>query len=169
MFDWLSIGRLAMQPDFGPWDIAKLTDLDDPAIDLVPVPGDGSLLELNGLGISASASDEEAEAAQTFAEFMSSAPAAQDLLTTSESSLGVPIVEDSVETFLEAAPDINLQAFVDAMDQSIVDPSVAKDVQIRTAFDDVLYSDTALGAGDQDPATVLADFNVTCQSILDGE
>ncbi|WP_369374051.1 extracellular solute-binding protein [Promicromonospora sp. Populi] len=169
MFDWLGIGRLAMQPDFGPWDIAKLVALDDPAIDLVPVPGDGSLLEFNGLGISASASDEEAEAAQTFVDFMSTAPAAQDLLTTSESSLGVPIIEESLAAFLDAAPDKNLQAFVDALDQSTIDPSVANDNQIRTAFDDVIYSDTALGAGDEDPATVLADFNVECQSILDSE
>lgn len=169
MFDWLSIGRLAMQPDFGPWDIAKLTELDDPAIDLVPVPGNGALLEFNGLGIAASASEEEADAAQTFASFMSTSPAAQDLLTTSESSLGVPIIEDSIEIFLGAAPDINLQAFVDAVDQSVVDPSVAKDPQIRTAFDDVLYSDTALGAGSEDPATVLADFDATCQGILDAE
>jgi multiple sugar transport system substrate-binding protein len=166
MFDWLSVGRLAMQPDFGPWDIAKLTALDNPAINLVPVPGAGAPIEFDGLGIATSASDAEAKAAQTFTRFMSTAPEAQNLLTTSKSSLGVPIVKASLDAFLGAAPKLNLKAFVDAVDQSIVGPSVAKDPQIRTAFDDAVNSRTALGSGKEDPAKVLADFNATCQSTL---
>jgi multiple sugar transport system substrate-binding protein len=166
MFDWLSIGRLAMQPDFGPWDIAKLTALNNPAINLVPIPGAGEPLEFGGLGIATSASDAEAKAAQTFTTFMSTSPAAQNLLTTSKSSLGVPIVKASIDTFLKAAPKLNLQAFVNAVDQSVVGPSVAKDPQIRTAFGDAINSRTALGSGREDPAKMLADFNATCQSTL---
>jgi len=166
MFDWLSIGRLAMQPDFGPWDIAKLTALDNPAINLVPVPGAGEPLEFDGLGIATSAPDKEAKAAQTFVRFMSTSGAAQDLLTTSKSSLGVPVVKGSLAAFLKAAPTLNLQAFVDAVDQSVVGPSVAKDPQVQTAFNDAINSRTALGSGHEDPAKVLADFNTTCQSTL---
>jgi multiple sugar transport system substrate-binding protein len=166
MFDWLGIGRLAMQPDFGPWDIAKLTALNSPDINLVPVPGAGAPIEFNGLGIATSAPDAQAKAAQTFVKFMSTSRAAQDLLTTSKSSLGVPVVKESLDAFLKAAPKLNLQAFVNAVDQSVVSASVAKDPQIRAAFDDVVYSRTALGAGREDPAKVLADFNATCQSTL---
>jgi multiple sugar transport system substrate-binding protein len=169
MFDWLSIGRLAMQPDFGPWDIAKLTALNNPAIKLVPVPGKGEPLEFDGLGISTSASTAEAKAAQTFADFMSKDPAAQDLLTTAKSSLGVPVIAGSEKAFLQAAPDSNLKAFITAVDQSVVTASVAKDPQIQSGFNDVVYSRTALGSGKEDPAAVLADFNKTCQSLLAGK
>lgn len=169
MFDWLSIGRLAMQPDFGPWDIAKLTALEDPGLVLVPVPGDGSPLEFNGLGIATSATDDEAAAAEVFATFMGTDPAAQSLLTTAESSLGVPVVEPAFQAFLDAAPDLNLQAFLDAVDQSQVLPTVAKDPQIGSAFDDLVYSRTALGAGNEDPAVVFADVDAACQKIIDGK
>ncbi|SIN79091.1 extracellular solute-binding protein [Agromyces cerinus] len=169
MFDWLSIGRLAMQPDFGPWDIAKLAALDDADIELVPVPGGGAPMEINGLGISADASGAELEAALTFAEFVSTAPEAQDLLTSAESSLGVPVVEESIDSFLAAAPELNLNAFIVGTDQSTISAAVAKDPQIRAEFDDAIYSRTALGSGSEDPAVVLAEFNETCQSILDGE
>jgi multiple sugar transport system substrate-binding protein len=168
MFDWLSIGRLGMQPDFGPWDISKLTALSNPAITLAPDPGNGEPLEFDGLGISASASDRQTAAAQSFADFMSKDPAAQDLLTTAQSSLGVPIIAGSVNAFLKAAPSVNLKAFLDAVNQSVVPPSVAKDPQIQTQFGQTMTSGTALGSGKQDPATVLAEFNKTCQSLLSG-
>ncbi|WP_049570644.1 extracellular solute-binding protein [Streptomyces sp. SBT349] len=166
LFDWLSIGRLAMQPDFGPWDIAKLVAVDDPMLDLVPVPGLGAPMEIDGLGISRDATPEETAAAEEFVAFMSTSPEAQDLLTTAESSLGVPVVEDSIDSFLDAAPDRNLQAFVDAVDQSRVMPSVAEEPQIRTDFQNDLTSRTAVGSGDEDPAEVLPELNEACQASL---
>ncbi|TDD71219.1 extracellular solute-binding protein [Jiangella aurantiaca] len=169
MFDWLSIGRLAMQPDFGPWDIAKLVAVTDSKLAIVPVPGNGEPMEINGLGISKDATPEEAEAARTFAEFMSTSQAAQDLLTTTESSLGVPVVEASIETFKAAAPELDLQAFVDAVDQSQIQPSVAKDAQIRSDFSNALYSRTALGSGTEDPADVFPELDEQCQSTLDSQ
>jgi multiple sugar transport system substrate-binding protein len=168
MFDWLSIGRLAMQPDFGPWDIAKLTALHNPAIKLVPDPGKGEPLEFDGLGIAASASGKTLAAAQTFADFMSKEPAAQNLLTTAKSSLGVPVTAGATAAFLNAAPDVNLKAFLDAVNQSLVPPSVAKDPLIQNQFGTAITSRTAMGSGKQDPASVLADFNKTCQSLLAG-
>ncbi|MGP3971787.1 extracellular solute-binding protein [Streptomyces sp. 6N223] len=168
MFDWLSIGRLAMQPDFGPWDIAKLADLDDPKLALVPVPGDGEPMEINGLGISTDATPEETAAATTFAAFMSTSPTAQNRLTTAESSLGVPVVEASTEAFTAVEPDLNLQAFVDAVDQSRILPSVRQEAQIRSDFESALLSRTAIGSGDEDPAEVLPELNEQCQETLDG-
>lgn len=169
MFDWLSIGRVAMQPDFGPWDIAKVVDLKDPSIKLVPVPGKGEPMEINGLGIAKSATPEETKAAKTFAAYLSTDKQAQDQLTTAKSSLGVPVIEQSLDAFRSAAPDLNLDAFITAVDQSTIVPSVKKDAQIQTDFNNEVNSRTALGAGKEAPSKVFPEANKACQAVIDGE
>ena len=166
LLDWLSIGRIAMQPDVGPWDIAKLIALHDPALTLVPVPGEGEPMEVNGLGISTTAVGAQLTAAETFTSFMSADPRAQDLLTTKEASLGVPVVDASTTTFLAVAPGLNLSVFVRAVEQSGITASVRPDVEVRTAFNDALMARTALGSGSQDPAVVLPELQEQCQQTL---
>ncbi|WP_327587910.1 extracellular solute-binding protein [Nonomuraea sp. NBC_00507] len=166
MFEWLATGRLAMQPDFGPWDIPKLVALKDPDIKLVRVPGAGQPMEVTGLGISSKATGAEKTAATAFVKFMSTSTDAQSLLTTAKASLGVPVINGALDSFKQVAPDLNLAAFTEAVKVGVVEPGTVKDPQIRTAMLEALNNDTALGAGKQDPAKVLAAFNQTCQSML---
>jgi ABC-type glycerol-3-phosphate transport system substrate-binding protein len=166
MFDWLSIGRLAMQPDFGPWDISKLVALNSKDIYLAPVPGKGEPMEIDGLGISKTATGAAKTAAQEFVSFMSTDPAAQNLLTTTSSSLGVPVIKGSVSTFEKAAPDLKLSNFVNAVSQSVVQPSVKNITQIQSAFWNDMNAKTAFGSGTQDPADVMPALQQTCQSSL---
>lgn len=167
MFDWLSIGRLGMQPDFGPWDISKLTALNDADIELVPVPGAGAPLEINGLGIGTYADEQQTKAATTFIDFVSTDPAAQDLLTTAASSLGVPVIDAAVDTFKAAAPNLNLEAFVAAVDQRVSPVAVPNKGQILQDFWNGVNERTALGSGSESPDTVFPDLQQGCQDKLD--
>ena len=166
MFYWLSVDRLAMQPDFGPWDIAKLAGLKSGDFQILPVPGNGSQLEVNGIAISKSAKDSKLSAAQKFAAFMSTDDRAQSLLTTTKSSLGVPVTSTGLKSFEAAAPDLNLKAFVTAAGQSKLGASVKKYGQITGNIGEALSSKTAIGSGKQDPATVLSDLQKRCPAGL---
>ncbi|MEU3985979.1 extracellular solute-binding protein [Streptomyces sp. NPDC026672] len=168
MFDWLSIGRLAMQPDFGPWNIAQLTALSNSAdYALVPVPGRGEPMEVDGLGISRSAGGAQADAAQKFVRFMATDPGAQKLLTTKASSLGLPVVEAALPSFEAAAPDLDLKVFVDAVDQSVVTATPKQDTQAQSTFNNDMFSRTAMGSGHEAPAVVLPQLQKKCQQTLD--
>jgi multiple sugar transport system substrate-binding protein len=166
MFDWLTIGRAAMQPDFGPWDIAKLAAL-DADIELVPVPGGGEPMEINGIGIGSYADEAETAAATTFAEFMGSDPAAQNLLTTTESSLGVPIIEASLDPFRAVAPDLNLEAFIISVSQSAVPPTVPNMGRTLESFWAGANERTRLGSGTESPSVVFPELQAGCQESLD--
>jgi multiple sugar transport system substrate-binding protein len=167
MFDWLSIGRLAMQPDFGPWNIAQLEQLPNHAdYRLVPVPGKGEPMEIDGLSVAKTASGAQA-AAQKFITFMSTDTAAQERLTTRSSSLGLPVVQSAVKSFRAAAPDLDLKVFLDAVDQSTVTTTPKQDAQIQSTFNNDLFSRTAIGSGHESPATVLPQLEKACQRTLD--
>lgn len=168
MFDWLSIGRLAMQPDFGPWNISQLTALKNAAdYRIIPDPGNGEPIEIDGLGISKSANAAETAAAKKFATFMSTDKGAQERLTTKASSLGVPVVQAAVAGFEATAPDLNLKAFVDGVDQSKITTSVKQYNQLQTDFNNALSDQSAIGSGKQDPADVLPKLQKACQASLD--
>jgi ABC-type glycerol-3-phosphate transport system substrate-binding protein len=166
MFFWLSVGKLGMQPDFGPWDIAKLASLDDKSLQIVPVPGKGSQLEVNGLAISATASDAEKAAATTFVNFMSTDDRAQSRLTTRAASLGVPITAGGLKAFYEAAPNLNLKAFEVAAGQSELGASVKHHGDITGSIGDALNTRTAMGEGTEDPGAVLDDLQSKCPDGL---
>ncbi|WP_157887438.1 extracellular solute-binding protein [Frondihabitans sp. PAMC 28766] len=167
MFGWLSIGRIAMYPDFGPWNIAQLTALKNSSdFEIVPVPGKGEPMEIDGLGISKTASASQTAAAKTFVKFMSTNKAAQSLLTTSKASLGQPVVDSARDSFLASAPSMNLQAFLSGVDQSTVPASVKQATVIESKFTTDLASRTAVGSGKEDPAKVLPELNSDCQSAL---
>ncbi|MFE9611942.1 extracellular solute-binding protein [Streptomyces sp. NPDC006012] len=167
MFQWLTEGKVAMLPDFGPWNIAQFAALDTSRFRLVPMPGRGEPMEVDGLGITKSASSAQTTAAQTFTAFMSSDPAAQNLLASKTSALGVPVVKNSLSAFKSAAPKVNLQAFVDAVTHAVGTPYVKNKVQIESTFSTALDSRTAVGTGHEDPATVLPQLQTKCQQMLD--
>ncbi|MGV9915279.1 extracellular solute-binding protein [Streptomyces tendae] len=166
-FEWLKQGKVATLPDFGPWNIAKFAALDPARFALVPMPGRGEPMEVDGLGIAKSASAAQTKSAETFTRFMSTDPAAQNLLATEKSALGVPVVESSLPAFESAAPKANLRAFVDAVKRAVTTPYVKDKVRIESTFSTALNSRTAIGTGKEDPATVLPELQDTCQSMLD--
>ncbi|HEY9336330.1 MAG TPA: extracellular solute-binding protein, partial [Kribbella sp.] len=49
---WFAAGRLATFSDFGPWTVADFAKISKPAWTLVPVPGKGFPMEVDGLAIS---------------------------------------------------------------------------------------------------------------------
>ncbi|MFE7752059.1 extracellular solute-binding protein [Streptomyces sp. NPDC057428] len=167
MFQWLAQGKVATLPDFGPWNIAKFAALDPSRFALVPMPGRGEPMEVDGLGISKSANAEQTKSAQTFTRFMSTDPAAQNLLASKESALGIPVVKDSLAAFKSAAPQAGLQVFVDAVERAVTTPYVKNKVQIESTFSTALNSRTAVGTGHEDPATVLPQLQAECQKMLD--
>lgn len=167
MVQWLADGKIATMTDFGPWNIAKIAALDPARFGLVPVPGKGEPLEIDGLGISKDASDAQATAAKTFAKFMSSDPAAQNQLASTTSALGVPVVQGSVDAFKAVAPKVNLQAFVDAVKNAVPSPHVKNFVAISGKVDNEVSTRTAVGSGHEDPAVALPQIQADCQKMLD--
>ncbi|GGJ50587.1 extracellular solute-binding protein [Streptomyces brasiliensis] len=167
MFQWLKEGKVAMLPDFGPWNIAQFAALDTSRFLLVPMPGRGEPMEVDGLGITKSASAAQTTAAEKFTAFMSSDPAAQNLLASKTSALGVPVVKNSLSAFQSAAPKANLQAFINAVTNAVTTPYVKNKVQIESTFSTALDSRTAIGTGHEDPATVLPQLQNKCQQMLD--
>ncbi|MGW3353699.1 extracellular solute-binding protein [Nonomuraea rubra] len=167
MFQWFSDGKVAMLPDFGPWNIAKIAALDTSKFLIVPMPGKGEPMEVDSLGIAKSATEAEVAAAKTFATFMSTSPAAQNLLASTTSALGVPVVQGSLEAFRAIAPKVNLQAFTDAVTNAVTTAYVKDKVKIESTFSTDLNSRTAIGTGTEDPATVLPELQAQCQKMLD--
>ncbi|MEZ0071144.1 extracellular solute-binding protein [Planotetraspora sp. GP83] len=167
MFQWLTDGKVAMLPDFGPWNIAKIAALDTSKFLIVPMPGKGEPMEVDSLGISKSATEAERTAATTFTKFMSTSPDAQNLLATTTSALGVPVIQGSLDTFKAIAPKVNLQAFVDAVTNAVTTPYVKDKVKIESTFSTDLNSRTAIGSGKEDPAVVLPELQAQCQKMLD--
>jgi ABC-type glycerol-3-phosphate transport system substrate-binding protein len=166
MFYWLSIGRLAMQPDFGPWDISKLTGLSSSDFQLVPAPGRGSQTEVDGIAISKNLSGAKLAAAEKFTEFMSKDIKAQSLLTTSKASLGVPVTQAALKGFYATAPKLNLKAFVIAAGQAALGASIKNYGNVTDNIDNALSSQTAMGSGHDDPAGVLAGLQSKCPAGL---
>jgi multiple sugar transport system substrate-binding protein len=167
MMQWLSQGKVGALPDFGPWNISKIAALDTSRFTIVPMPGLGEPMEVDSLGISKSANAAQTTAAQKFTTFMSSNPAAQNLMASKTSALGVPVVKSSLGAFKSVAPKVNLQAFVDAVTNAVTVPYVKNKVQIESTFSTALDSRTAIGTGHEDPAKVLPQLQAKCQSMLD--
>lgn len=167
MFQWLAQGKVATLPDFGPWSIAQFAALDQSRYSIVPMPGRGEPMEVDGLGIAKTASAAQTKSAEVFTKFMSTDPAAQNLMASKKSALGVPVVKDSLAAFKAAAPQANLQAFIDAVTRAVTTPYVKNKVQIESTFSTALNSRTGIGTGHEDPATVLPQLQDQCQKMLD--
>jgi multiple sugar transport system substrate-binding protein len=167
MVQWLTDGKIAMLPDFGPWNIAKIAALDPAKFDIVPMPGKGEPMEIDGLGVSKAASDAQVTAAKTFTTFMSSDPAAQNQLASTKSALGIPVIQGSIDAFKAVAPKVNLQAFVDAVKNAVPTPHVKNYVAMSSQLSNEWDTRTEIGSGHEDPAVVLPQIQAACQKMLD--
>jgi multiple sugar transport system substrate-binding protein len=166
MTQWFDAGRLAMVPDAGPWNISNYTASKVPW-EFIPMPGKGEPLEIDNFGVLQSASGGQRQTAENFVRWMSTNPAAQDLLVQQGNTLGIPIIPSAITKAYSDLPAAdNMGAF--AVDAGIepIWPSVGKDPQIETALSNVLSSDTAAGTGHGSAATALASAQKSCTQTL---
>ena len=164
---WFAAGRLATFSDFGPWTVADFAKISKPNWSLVPVPGKGFPMEVDGLGIAKNATGKQLETAKKFVEFASTQQVAQDQLIQGNTALGVPIIEASTPTLEKVLPaDRNLAAFTTALKSGIVGVSVAKEAQLSGDADKGMTSYTPLGSGKDDVAKVLPELAAKCTQAL---
>ncbi|WP_350277100.1 extracellular solute-binding protein [Kribbella sp. HUAS MG21] len=164
---WFAAGRLATFSDFGPWTVADFAKISKPNWTLVPVPGKGFPMEVDGLGIAKTATGKQLETAKKFVEFVSTQPAAQDQLIQGNTALGVPIIEASAPTLEKVLPaERNLAAFTTALKTGQVGVSVAKEAQLSGDAEKGMTSYTALGTGKDDVAKILPQLAEKCTQAL---
>lgn len=164
---WFAAGRLGTFSDFGPWTVADFAKISKPNWTLVPVPGKGFPMEVDGLGIAKSASGKKLETAKKFVEFASTQQVAQDQLIQGNTALGVPIIAASTATLEKVLPaERNLAAFTTALKSGLVGPSVAKEAQISGDAEKGMNSYTALGTGKDDVAKILPQLAEKCTQAL---
>ena len=131
------------------------------------MPGRGEPLEIDNFGVLQGASGAQRQTAESFARWMSTSPAAQDLLVQQGNTLGIPIIKSAITKAYSDLPAAdNMGAF--AVDAGIEPnwPSVGKDPQIETALSNALSSDTAAGTGHGGAATALASAQKSCAQTL---
>jgi multiple sugar transport system substrate-binding protein len=164
---WFAAGRLATFSDFGPWTVADFAKISKPNWTLVPVPGKGFPMEVDGLGIAKNASGKQLETAKKFVEFASTQQVAQDQLIQGNTALGVPIIAASTPTLEKVLPaERNLAAFTTALKSGIVGVSVAKEAQLSGDAEKGMTSYTALGTGKDDVAKILPQLAEKCTQAL---
>ncbi|TDD51771.1 sugar ABC transporter substrate-binding protein [Kribbella antibiotica] len=164
---WFAAGRLAMFSDFGPWTVADFAKISKPNWTLVPVPGKGFQMEVDGLAISKKATGKQLETAKKFVEFAGTQQVAQDQLIQGNTALGVPVIAASVGTLEKVLPaDRNLAAFTTALKTGVVGPSVAKENQVSGDAEKGMNSYTALGTGKDDVAKILPELSDKCTAAL---
>lgn len=164
---WFAAGRLATFSDFGPWTVADFAKISKPNWTLVPVPGKGFPMEVDGLAISKKATGKQLATAQKFVEFAGTQQAAQDLLIQGNTALGVPVIAASTATLEKVLPaDRNLAAFTTALKSGIVGASVAREAQISGDAEKGMNSYTPLGTGKDDVAKVLPELAGKCTAAL---
>jgi multiple sugar transport system substrate-binding protein len=164
---WFAAGRLGTFSDFGPWTVADFAKISKPNWTLVPVPGKGFPMEVDGLAIAKNATGKQLETAKKFVEFASTQQVAQDLLIQGGTALGVPIIDASTPTLEKVLPaDRNLAAFTTALKTGVVGVSVPREAQISGDAEKGMTSYTALGSGKDDVAKVLPELNAKCTDAL---
>ncbi|MEV5962586.1 extracellular solute-binding protein [Kribbella sp. NPDC051952] len=164
---WFAAGRLATFSDFGPWTVADFAKISKPNWTLVPVPGKGFPMEVDGLGISKKAGGKQLETAKKFVEFASTQQVAQDKLIQGNTALGVPIIAASTPTLEKVLPaDRNLAAFTTALKSGLVGVSVAREAQLSGDADKGMTSYTPLGTGKDDVAKILPQLAAKCTQAL---
>jgi multiple sugar transport system substrate-binding protein len=166
MSQWFDAGRLAMVPDTGPWDISNYTT-SNTQWEFIPMPGLGEPLEIDNFGVLRSTAGAQRQTAETFVRWISTSPAAQDLLVQQGNTLGIPIIGSAItKAYADLPAADNMAAFeVDARIEPIW-PSVGKDPQIETNLGNVLDSDTAMGTGNGSAATALKSAQQSCTQTL---
>lgn len=107
---------------FGSWMTGEMSQNEYTAenADIAPLPqGQERATIFNGLANSVSANTDHPEEAQAFVEFLSSEEA---MLIQGEYGSAIPALEGTDNSFTEAYPDFNTQAFIDQMDYAVIKP-----------------------------------------------
>jgi multiple sugar transport system substrate-binding protein len=147
--------------------VADFVKIGKPNWTLVPVPGRGFPMEVDGLAIAKNATGKQLETAKKFVEFASTQQVAQDKLIQGNTALGVPIINASSATLEKVLPaDRNLAAFTTALKTGQVGVSVAKEAQISGDAEKGMTSYTPLGTGKDDVAKILPQLNDKCTKAL---
>jgi len=152
MFSWFLSGKVAMYPDFGPWYLPLVKPVTDMNWELVPDPGKGEQLEIDGFGISNQS--QHPDEAKALALFLSQNEQAQEILGSSSAAVGVPIVQKAADLFAQSIPNHNINAFVLAAADSPIEYGNKISGQLQDTFNHEINSRTALGTGSEDPAVV---------------
>jgi multiple sugar transport system substrate-binding protein len=166
MSQWFDAGRLAMVPDTGPWDISDYT-ASGIKWEFIPMPGQGEPLEIDNFGVLKSTTGATRQTAEKFVRWMSTSPAAQDLLVQQGNTLGIPIIESAITKAYSDLPAAdNMGAFATDAKIEPVWPSVGKDPQIETNLGNTLDSDTAAGTGHGSATVALKAAQASCTQTL---
>jgi multiple sugar transport system substrate-binding protein len=162
MTQWFDAGRLAMVPDTGPWDISNYTASNIPW-KFVPMPGHGEPIEIDNFGVLKSTQGAQLQTAKSFVQWMSTSPAAQDLLVQQNNTLGIPIIKSAIAKAYSDLPAANnMGAFAVEANIEPIWPSVGKDPQIETDVNTILDGDTPAGTGHGAAAAALSSAQESC-------
>jgi multiple sugar transport system substrate-binding protein len=163
MFDWFLSGRVAMYPDFGPWNVPQVKTS---SINwtIVPDPELGEPLEIDGFGISKDT--QHVDAAKALAVFLGQSEEAQNILGASDAAAGVPVIPSAAAAFAKSIPGHSLEAFLYAAQNAPVPVGNKMDKQIQDEFYQEVNSRTAIGTGTEDPAVVFPDLQKTLNAMF---
>ena len=164
MFSWFLSGRVAMYPDFGPWYLPQVKQATQTHWEIVPDPGKGEPLEIDGFAISKDS--QSPDAAKALAMFLSQDTNAQNILGSSPVAVGVPVIPAAAAAFAKSIPDHNIQAFVLAASDSLIAPGNKLDAQISNEFWHEVNSRTALGTGSESPDVVFPELAKTLDAMF---
>jgi multiple sugar transport system substrate-binding protein len=164
MWEWFLSGKVAMLPDFGPWNLPLIKQAKEIEWEIVPVPGKGLPLEIDGFGISKDT--QQPEAAEALAKFLSQSETAQNILGTSAAAVGVPVIPAAAEAFAKSIPDKNVQAFVWSAANSPLPVGSKLDAQIQSEFSREINTRTPLGTGKESPETVFPELEQRFNELL---
>lgn len=128
-----SSGKVAMMFD-GPWMLQEYKN--NPDINVAVVPkGKQRAVAIHGLANVIAANTKHKDAAWKFVQFLGSKEAAEIFAKT---GTVIPAYNGTQEAWVQAVPNINLQAFIDGADYSVPLPSVKNTGEIWQYETDVL-------------------------------
>lgn len=157
-FAWFVSGKEATYTDLGPWDLPLLKSIKNFDWEVVPDPGfttaDTPEAEVDGLAISNTSSDPKD--ANIFAKYLSTSSVAQNILASSPSAIGVPVIASAVPGFVKAQKGRNLEAFVLSAERApTIGTPAHNSSQLNGETWTELNNDTAIGTGNQAPNVAL--------------
>jgi multiple sugar transport system substrate-binding protein len=141
--DLFSAGKLGMWHS-GIWMIDPMSQVEGLDWDIVVEPGDvtkSSALFTNGVAVTAAST--EKEAAQDFAEFLTSSQTAIDTRLASSWELPPVADEEALAPYLEQTPPANRQAVLDALDTVALPPVIASQQEMQDAINEELSNAAA--------------------------
>ncbi|MGW6265064.1 ABC transporter substrate-binding protein [Cellulosimicrobium funkei] len=141
--DLFSAGKLGMWHS-GIWMFDALSQVEGLEWDVVVEPGDvakASALFTNGVAVTAAS--KQKEAAQDFAEFLTSSQTAIDTRLASSWELPPVADEEDLAPYLEQTPPANRQAVIDSLDSVALPPVTASQQEMQDAINEELSNAAA--------------------------